>query len=329
MSKNARSLTPQRSLPVGAETAGRLTSFRVWAPAAGSVDVALDLTGKPRHVPLTPAGDGYFEGTTFAPAGTRYRYRLDGSEEYPDPASRFQPQGPHGPSEVIDPSTFTWTDQAWTGPQLDEVIAYEMHVGTFTQEGTWEAAARRLADLADLGVTVIEMLPIGDFPGRFGWGYDGVNFYAPTRLYGTPDDLRAFVDHAHGLGLAVILDVVYNHAGPDGCWLARFSPHYFSDTPTDWGVRSTSTGRAAVRSGSSSRRTPPTGSGVSFRWPAPRCDAADLRSLQPAHHSDGRLHRARGRRPARDLDRRRKRAPGYEADAPRRDRRLWRGCALE
>ena len=155
---------------------------------------------------------------------------------YPDPASRFQPQGPHGPSEVIDPSAFAWTDRGWRGVGVTGQVIYEMHVGTFTPEGTWEAAARELPELADLGVTVLEVMPVADFPGRFGWGYDGVNLFAPTRLYGRPDDLRRFVDRAHAAGLGVILDVVYNHFGPDGNYLGQFSKDYFTDRyKNEWG----------------------------------------------------------------------------------------------
>ena len=169
-------------------------------------------------------------------AGTRYWFRLDGDRLRPDPVSRFQPDGPHGPSEVVDPDAFKWTDQAWAGVKPAGQVLYEMHVGTFTPQGTWTAAANELDALADLGITVIEMMPVGDFAGRFGWGYDGVNLYAPTRLYGTPDDLRAFIDRAHVAGLGVILDVVYNHLGPDGNYLEEFSADYFTDRyKNDWG----------------------------------------------------------------------------------------------
>ena len=172
-----------------------------------------------------------------APSRARYRYRLDDDPNtYPDPASRFQPDGPHGPSEIVDPKTFRWTDSDWPGVSLVGQVIYELHVGTFTREGTWDAAAESLAFLKDVGITVIEVMPVADFPGTFGWGYDGVNLFAPTRLYGRPDDFRAFVNRAHSLGLGVILDVVYNHIGPDGNYLAKFSPDYFTDRyETDWG----------------------------------------------------------------------------------------------
>ena len=145
---------------------------------------------------------------------------------YPDPASRFQPDGPHGPSCIVDPTKFRWSDAEWPGLKLKGQIIYEMHIGTFTREGTWRAAAEQLSELARIGITVIEMMPVADFPGRFGWGYDGVDLFAPSHLYGTPDDLRAFIDRAHSLGLGVILDVVYNHFGPDGNYLGVFSDDY-------------------------------------------------------------------------------------------------------
>jgi maltooligosyltrehalose trehalohydrolase len=227
-----------RRLPIGAEPQrDGGVHFRVWAPASASVSVELDMPGEsPAAHPLAAAAHGYFEGVVpDIGAGTRYRYRLDDGHAYPDPASRFQPDGPHGPSEVVDPSTFTWTDIVWPGLSTSGLVVYELHIGTFTAAGTWEAARHQLPALATLGVTVIEVMPIADFPGRFGWGYDGVNLFAPTRLYGRPDDVRAFVDAAHALGLGVVLDVVYNHLGPDGCWLDRFAPHYFADTATEWG----------------------------------------------------------------------------------------------
>jgi maltooligosyltrehalose trehalohydrolase len=227
-----------RRLPIGAELqADGGVHFRVWAPASTTVAVEFDRPGEPPAVhPLAAAADGYFDG--FVPdiaAGARYRYRLDDGNAYPDPASRFQPEGPHGPSEVVDASTFPWTDAAWPGLPASGLVVYELHIGTFTAAGTWEAARQELPALATLGVNVLEVMPVADFPGRFGWGYDGVNLFAPTRLYGRPDDARAFVDAAHALGLGVVLDVVYNHLGPDGCWLDRFAPHYFGEAATEWG----------------------------------------------------------------------------------------------
>ncbi|MFL6589821.1 MAG: alpha-amylase family glycosyl hydrolase, partial [Chthoniobacterales bacterium] len=149
---------------------------------------------------------------------------------------RFQPEGPHGPSCVIDPAAFKWTDGNWKGIRMPGHVMYEMHVGTFTREGTWAAAATELAELKRIGITVIEMMPVADFPGEFGWGYDGVDLFAPTRLYGAPDDLRSFIDHAHSLGLGVILDVVYNHFGPDGNYLGIYSADYVhTERGNEWG----------------------------------------------------------------------------------------------
>ena len=238
-------LRQHRRLPVGADVlpSGGV-HFRVWASCRQRVEVVLE--GGPGHHPgagpitvaLEPEGDGYFSGLVpEASAGTLYRYRLDGeAESYPDAASRFQPHGPHGPSQVIDSAAFQWHDQGWRGVPLEGQVIYEMHVGTFTPAGTWEAVIGELPVLAELGVTVLEIMPIADFSGRFGWGYDGVNLFAPTRLYGTPDDCRRFIDRAHSLELGVILDVVYNHLGADGNFLAQFSPEYFTDRyTTDWG----------------------------------------------------------------------------------------------
>lgn len=170
-----------------------------------------------------------------AAAGSLYKIRLE-QGPYPDPASRFQPQGPHGPSEVIAVDRFVWTDHAWRGRPPQELVIYEMHVGTFTPEGTWQAAQEQLAELARLGITALEVMPIAEFPGNFGWGYDGVDLFAPFHGYGRPDDLRAFVNRAHELGIMVILDVVYNHLGPDGNYVGQFSPDYFSTKHRcEWG----------------------------------------------------------------------------------------------
>jgi maltooligosyltrehalose trehalohydrolase len=188
--------------------------------------------------PLKAEGDGFFSAhIQDVEPGTRYRFKLDDDPLlFPDPASRFQPDGPHGPSEVVDPWAYRWSDQGWKGIQLRGQVLYEMHVGTFTKEGTWAAAERELPELKEIGITCLELMPVADFPGRFGWGYDGVNLFAPTRLYGTPDDFRRFVDRAHQLGIGVILDVAYNHLGPDGNYLKAFAPQYFTDKyRTEWG----------------------------------------------------------------------------------------------
>jgi maltooligosyltrehalose trehalohydrolase len=228
-----------RRLPIGAELLpDNRVHLRVWAPRRRRVAVVLEDGGEPSSLELTAEDAGYFSGIAGrAVHGSLYRFRLDEDERlYPDPASRFQPDGPHGPSRVVDPSSFPWENAEWPGARLEGQIIYEMHVGTFTREGTWAAAAREIGELAALGITCIEMMPVAEFPGRFGWGYDGVDLFAPTRLYGEPDDLRRFVDEAHRHGLAVILDVVYNHFGPDGNYLRQFSPDYFSDRHrTEWG----------------------------------------------------------------------------------------------
>jgi maltooligosyltrehalose trehalohydrolase len=232
----------QRRYPIGAELiSGNETHFRVWAPKVQHVDVVLESAGKSEvdAYPLTREEGGYFSGVIEAQARQRYRFRLDGSEQlYPDPASRFQSEGPHGPSEIVNPKQFQWTDRNWRGVHLAGQIIYEFHTGTFTPAGTWRAAAEKLPALKADGITLLEMMPIADFPGRFGWGYDGVNLFAPCHLYGTPDDLRFFIDRAHSLGLGVILDVVYNHFGPDGNYLGAFSDYYTSRRgPTEWGDR--------------------------------------------------------------------------------------------
>lgn len=231
-----------RRLPVGAEPVpGGGVHFRVWAPEHALVRVVIEAgPGAGGCFPLEAEADGYFSGLVpEAQEGTRYRLSLDGDGEelLADPASRFQPEGPHGPSEVVDPSGFRWSDAAWTGPTSREgQVLYELHVGTFTPEGTWSAAREQLPFLADLGVTVLEVMPVTEFPGRFGWSYDGVDLFAPFHGYGTPDDFRRFVDAAHGLGLAVILDVVFHHLGPDGNVLEKFSSTYFSRRhTTEWG----------------------------------------------------------------------------------------------
>lgn len=228
---------PPRRRPVGAEVIpGRGVHFRVWARGRRSVEVVFEggLAGEIRSgtaaIALRAEEDGYFSAmVSSAGERTRYRYRVDGGDPRPDPASRYQPEGPHGPSQVIDPSSFRWTDDAWRGPGSKGHVIYEVHVGTFTPEGTWAAAAEVLPSLATLGVTVLEVMPVAEFPGRFGWGYDGVDLYAPFHHYGTPDDMRRFVDRAHAEGLAVVLDVCYSHLGPDGNYLDTFSDDYFTD----------------------------------------------------------------------------------------------------
>jgi maltooligosyltrehalose trehalohydrolase len=236
MNRESKPPSPaDRRYPVGAEVTRDGVHFRLWAPEHKTVQVVPDGDGT-NHL-LEPEGNGYFSGLLKMAAGSPYRFRLDsGLELLPDPASRFQPEGPFGWSQVVDP-TFAWTDDRWRGCKLSGQILYEMHIGTFTKEGTFRAAEAELAELAAIGITVLEIMPVADFPGSFGWGYDGVNFFAPSRLYGTPDDFRHFVNSAHKLGLGVILDVVYNHAGPSGNFLGSFTNRYFTDRyKTDWGA---------------------------------------------------------------------------------------------
>jgi maltooligosyltrehalose trehalohydrolase len=242
----------ERRLPVGAEPGGGGTHFRVWAPDRGAVEVEVSRGSAARRAALDPEVDGWFGGfVPGAAAGDRYRFHLDGEADgVPDPASRFQPEGPHGPSEIVDPTTYVWKDADWRGLTLRGRVISEIHIGTFTEAGTWRAAAERLPLLADAGIDVLEVMPVAEFPGRFGWGYDGVDLFAPTRLYGNPDDMRAFVDAAHALGMGVVLDVVYNHLGPDGNYLGRFAASYFSRKHrTDWGpaINFGEAGSAAVR----------------------------------------------------------------------------------
>jgi maltooligosyltrehalose trehalohydrolase len=225
------------------------THFRVWAPAAHHVEVVLESAEnkdgfqsspgtKTSKISMVKAKDGCF--SVLVPgvgAGNRYRYSVDGKGDYPDPASRFQPEGVHGPSEVVDPKSFVWSDSSWRGIDLKELIIYELHIGTFTPAGTFSGVIDHLDYLVELGVTAIELMPVADFPGQRNWGYDGVNLYSPARCYGQPDDLRRLVDKGHRRGLAVLLDVVYNHLGPDGNYLGVYSPYYFSKShSTAWGA---------------------------------------------------------------------------------------------
>lgn len=229
-----------RRLPIGAELRPDSgVHFRVWAPGRHRVQLVLTRTGggPATTTDLEAENDGYWStGLREAAAGDLYQFRLDGDPQLAaDPASRFQPEGPEGPSRIVEP-TFAWTDSDWRGVTLEGQVLYEMHIGTFTREGSWAAAAAQLESLAELGVTLLEIMPVADFAGRFGWGYDGVSLFAPTRLYGEPDDFRRFVDRAHEVGLGVILDVVYNHFGPAGCCVTRFAEDYFSQRHmTEWG----------------------------------------------------------------------------------------------
>jgi maltooligosyltrehalose trehalohydrolase len=222
----------------GANVVDGGVEFRVWAPASRAVDVVVYGPDAERVAPLAAEGGGWFAAV--APgigAGARYRLRLDGTAVVPDPASRSQPDGVHGPSEVVDPSAFRWTDGGWRGRPLGELVIYELHVGTATPEGTFDALIPRLDALAELGVTAVEPMPVAEFPGARNWGYDGVFLFAPQSSYGGPEGFRRFVDACHARGLAVILDVVYNHLGPEGNHLhAVTGGRYFTDrVKTPWG----------------------------------------------------------------------------------------------
>jgi maltooligosyltrehalose trehalohydrolase len=219
----------------GAEVLADGVRFRFWAPL--SERVHLHLVADDRTLPMEAAAEGWHDlfVAGLAP-GALYRFVLPDGRRVPDPASRFQPEDVHGPSEVVDPRAYAWHDGGWRGRPFEECVAYELHVGTFTPEGTFAAAADRLADLAQLGITAVSLMPLADFPGRWNWGYDGVLLFAPDSSYGRPDDLRAFVDRAHGLGLMVFLDVVYNHFGPEGNYLAAYAPFFTDRHTTPWGV---------------------------------------------------------------------------------------------
>src|SRR5215203_3623471 len=204
-------------MPFGAEIRGDAVRFRFWAPK--HAQVGLEIEGQD-VVPMHSLDRGWHELVTDrAGTGSRYRFVLPDGLRVPDPASRFQPEDVHGPSEVIDPGCYEWSHPGWRGRPFHEAVIYELHVGTFTPEGTYRAAREKLDHLVALGVTAIQIMPIADFPGSRNWGYDGVLPFAPESSYGRPDDLKAFIDAAHGRGLMVFLDVVYNHFGPDGNYL--------------------------------------------------------------------------------------------------------------
>ena len=238
-----RIFTPsERRLPIGAEVmADGRVQFRVWAPKCRRVQVVVPSTETnpdDNSFELEAEKEGYFSGfVPGLPPDTRYGLRLDDRGQLlPDPASRFQPHGPEGLSQIVDPRGFSWTDDGWPGAGPAGQVIYEMHIGTFTREGTWQAAAAELAELSRAGMTIIEVMPVADFVGEFGWGYDGVCLFAPTRLYGRPDDFRRFVDQAHAENLGVILDVVYNHFGTVGNFIPLFSDDFRSRRySNDWG----------------------------------------------------------------------------------------------
>jgi maltooligosyltrehalose trehalohydrolase len=215
----------------GARLTADGASFRLWAPAAKRVDLLLD---KPH--PLRRGEDGWFSvDIPGIKAGARYRFRIDDEIDVPDPASAFQPDDVSGPSEVIDHASYRWRAADWRGRRWQETVVIETHVGTFTQQGTYRAMIDRLDHLVATGITALELLPLADFAGARNWGYDGVLWYAPDSAYGHPDDLKALIDEAHLRGLMVFLDVVYNHFGPEGNYLGRYAPGFFTDAQTPWG----------------------------------------------------------------------------------------------
>ena len=238
----------RHTMPFGAELAADgSTRFRLWAPAARSVELDLSVRDLRRVLPMARQDSGWFEArVTDAPAGARYAFRIDGGMVVPDPASRCNPDDVHQASQVIDPLAFAWSDEGWRGRPWEHAVIYELHVGTFTRAGTFAAARERLGYLVDLGVTAIELMPIADFPGRCNWGYDGVLPFAPDAVYGTPEELKQLVDAAHARGLMVLVDVVYNHFGPEGNYLHAYAPQFFDPQHhTPWGAAINFAGEAS------------------------------------------------------------------------------------
>ena len=259
-----------RELPFGATVLGRnQTRFRLWAPKCDAVTVEIE---GHENAPMRRLDSGWFEGEAACGAGARYRYRVSPDLAVPDPAARAQADDVHGPSLVVDPGSYRWRHPEWRGRPWRETVLYELHAGLL---GGFAGVERELKRLADLGITAIELMPINDFPGQRNWGYDGVLPFAPDRAYGSPDDLKALVDAAHGLGLMVFLDVVYNHFGPDGNYLANYAPQIFrDDVKTPWGAgdRFPSRRSATVLH----RECALLADGVSLRRAALRC--------RPRHH---------------------------------------------
>ena len=211
------------------------TRFRVWAPRAQKIEIIMPDSDR-TPAPLNPEGSGYFSGTvTGIGAGDRYWYLLDDTLERPDPASRFQPEGVHGPTQIVDPDSYQWNDTGWRGLPLEQYLFYELHVGTFTPAGTFDGVISHLDYLVELGITALELMPVAQFPGERNWGYDGTFPFAPQNSYGGPDGLKRLVDACHARGLAVTLDVVYNHLGPEGNYLHGFGPYFTDRYRTPWG----------------------------------------------------------------------------------------------
>jgi maltooligosyltrehalose trehalohydrolase len=220
-------------MPFGAEVTENEVRFRLWAPKVGQVDLKIATEREPRR--MRAEGGWHRLEVAAARPGALYQFVLPGGQAIPDPASRFQPQDVHGPSEVIDPAAYEWRDALWRGRPWHQTVLYELHIGAFTEGGTFGTAIDRLDALADLGITALEIMPVADFPGKRNWGYDGVSLFAPDSRYGRPEDMKAFIDGAHQRGLMVILDVVYNHFGPDGNYLPAFAPIFTDHHQTPWG----------------------------------------------------------------------------------------------
>jgi maltooligosyltrehalose trehalohydrolase len=227
-------ITRAHDMPFGAKVSEAGVTFRLWAPSAHTVDVIVDGAAQQ---PMSFLGDSWYEATiTDGHDGSEYRFRIDGELLVPDPASRFQPNGPFGVSRVVDPHRFVWSDDQWRGRPWAEAVIYEVHIGAFTPEGTYAALTERLQYLRDLGITALELMPLADCPGMRNWGYDGVLPFAPKESYGRPSDLKRLIERAHALGLMVVLDVVYNHFGPSGNLLHSYAKSFFTDRSTPWGA---------------------------------------------------------------------------------------------
>src|SRR5579872_4625004 len=238
MARRKTRMNRRYNMPFGAECLDDGgVRFRLWAPTAHQVELCVAGANGSMRLTLDEREGGWFELTTdAAKRGTQYKFRLNDSQEVPDPASRFQPQDVHGPSEVVRPEDFDWQDGDWRGSRWEEAVIYEVHVGTFIPSGTFSGVRERLDYLADTGITAIELMPVADFPGKRNWGYDGVFLFAPDSIYGRPDDLKELVQSAHARGIMVLLDVVYNHFGPEGNYLHAYAPQFFTDRHhTPWG----------------------------------------------------------------------------------------------
>jgi len=236
------------SMKFGTQILPEGVRFRLWAPKMAQVAVRIDALE--RTLPMQRLARGWHEAVVAeARAGMRYRFVLEDETALPDPAARFQPEDVNGPSEIIDPLDFAWTDRGWTGHAWDDTILYELHIGTFTPEGTFRAAIRHLDHLVALGINTLQIMPVADFPGRWNWGYDGASLFAPDHAYGRPEDFKALINAAHGRGLSVMLDVVYNHFGPRGNHIETYAPLTNADTDTPWGpaINFDAEGSAMVR----------------------------------------------------------------------------------